>query len=812
MPYRDGAAPFYWWTSPDGLVDVGTPLGIGESIPIVESAVAQDVNTVRVAYSMDVKHSNPSDPDDALNPANYAFTSGTGHSLTAASVALVQADPTIVDIDISEPEMTGGATYRVTVSNIELNLNYADFTGIGVKPQVSSAAAVDASTVEVTFDSDMDDTGLTTPGNYIFAGPVLITASVVTKIGPTHVHVTITGEMRTGTANYTVTVSNVRDTYYNTIDPAHDDAIFDGLGVAPEVSGAEATSWDIVNVQFSEELADNGAAENPLAYNITGASVVVIGGATFGVGNDNVNLEVSEMLAGGEYTVHVAPGSPPIQIKDLVGNPLDPAHAEAVFEALGVRPRVTTASGTVSYVDVNFDEDMAGAELEDAANYAITGPTAITSVTATIQSATRVRVAIAGEFCTGTGNYTIHVSNVKDDVGNLIDPAHDTAAFNGVGVAPRVSSALVATLALITVDFDESLKDTSALRTPGNYVFSGSTTLTAVSAIPVLGSADKVWVEIVGSMLVGTANYTVTVNSAITDMAGNGIDPAHNSATFDGVTHLVPTAALTHYPVDGTVDVPPREPIRVNALNLYTPVALVESTWNIQLAYTDGTTLRTLDFLTNGVPNANMFTYDKLGDVADMVRGVTYRFLPRAGLWSAGATYTVSSMIANAVGATTMLVTDVEFAESVCFEDNVPAQTAMDAKILTALLSYPSCNYIRKLLLSICSGSANKTVQARTVMWHSMTTDLVAVAAMVFDPALVRNITLCDRTPVLAVHAALQECWPTLLLAYEEIRKVVGNSFGATIENYLKSNSSVYVVNAAACIVVLAAQSQAQVS
>jgi protein-disulfide isomerase-like protein with CxxC motif len=65
---------------------------------------------------------------------------------------------------------------------------------------------------------------------------------------------------------------------------------------------------------------------------------------------------------------------------------------------------------------------------------------------------------------------------------------------------------------------------------------------------------------------------------------------------------------------------------------------------------------------------------------------------------------------------------------------------------------------------------------------------------------------------VLAVHAALQECWPTLLLAYEEIRKVVGNSFGATLENYLKSNSSVYVVNAAACIVVLAAQSQAQVS
>ena len=139
-------------------------------------------------------------------------------------------------------------------------------------PRVTTALAINGTTVEVSFDQDMSDTGLTTPGNYVFVGSTVITASVVTKISPTHVHVAVTGEMTEGVSNYTVTVSGVRNKDSDPIDPAYDTAAFDGVstyGSSPGVLTVVALDERHVKVTFEAAAVNNAALLWAGSYEIT---------------------------------------------------------------------------------------------------------------------------------------------------------------------------------------------------------------------------------------------------------------------------------------------------------------------------------------------------------------------------------------------------------------------------------------------------------------------------------------------------------------------------------------------------------------
>lgn len=484
---------------------------------VILSASAIDNTTINVEFGGDIANSGA-----AVNPANYVITGDT-----TPSVSLVTyVDPNNVQLTIAETRNLG--SYLVTVSNVQsilgttLTVNAASFTGIGIAPRVSSATATDAATVRVVFDEAMSDTGLTTDGNYAFTSPggATITVGSVAKINPTTVDITISGEMRTGISNYTVTVSNVTDLAGNTVDPLYNSDQFNGVGVAPQMLSAVASNPLTVEIIFDEpmnvvqlETFTNYTFDNGL---VSSAAIKIGGGPTY----TTVDVTVSEMSDGVNYTVTGGAA-----LIDLVGNTIDPGADSQLYAGQGY-PQVASATATdYNTIRIVFNESMTNnAALINTANYTFAGPTTLTSALVTRINATTVDVDTTQEM-RNSGAYTVTVENVTDLDGNVISPAHKTAAFTGIGVAPQVSSATFIDPTHVDVLFNETVETTSA-ETAGNYIISGA-------GSPVVSSASKTAPNTVRLTIPFTAsgNYVVTVSN-VTDVAGNVIDPLHNTGSF----------------------------------------------------------------------------------------------------------------------------------------------------------------------------------------------------------------------------------------------------------------------------------------
>jgi len=321
----DGAFPAYSEEGQD-VSDGAFPAGGGKGAPRVVSAVALTSTTIRVVFDSEM---NQSDVEDHTN---YSFTGSV--ALTPTNAVRTQADPTLVTVTVNE--MTDSASYQVEVDSavegsdgtvIDPNNRTASFSGIGVQPQVSSAVALDSTTVRITFNEAMkNDAALTNTANYAIAGPTSPSNVSVNRVSPTIVDLTLTELLQGG--SYTVTVSNVVDVAENPIDPAHDDASFTGIGVAPTVDPS-ATIVDSLSVyvDFSETVNPTGAT-NPANYAVVPSLGTV--GVTQ-ISGTRYKLTFSNYQSPGDpYTITVT------NVYDLVGNLVDPANDEATF--LGYLP------------------------------------------------------------------------------------------------------------------------------------------------------------------------------------------------------------------------------------------------------------------------------------------------------------------------------------------------------------------------------------------------------------------------------------------------------------------------------------------
>jgi hypothetical protein len=250
------------------------------------------------------------------------------------------------------------------------------------------------------------------------------------------------------------------------------------------------------------------------------------------------------MVVGGPYTVAV------INVKNLSGVVVDPAHDEATF-IIGTAPQVVSATRSgFQNVIIVFDQPMSDGNpgssgLEDLDNYSFSNPGTAPLVVSLVvkNSSTQVTVTATGEMKTGVDNYTVTVIHVKSVNNDVIDPLFNTGIFSGLGVAPRVSSAAYADLQQCTVTFDESVDPTTA-QTAGNYTLTGPSTPNVMAATLV---GLVVTLDLDANMIHG--DYTVHVD-AVTDVAGNVIDPAHDTATYAALaevqlTSIVITTATT---------------------------------------------------------------------------------------------------------------------------------------------------------------------------------------------------------------------------------------------------------------------------
>jgi len=97
--------------------------------PVVLAAVSRDHMTVRVSFDEAVD-------DEALDPANYAFTRREGPSVLVHAVSVARVSTAVVDVTLDVP-ITRALLYRVTVSGvsdvfgneIEAPNDFADFRG-----------------------------------------------------------------------------------------------------------------------------------------------------------------------------------------------------------------------------------------------------------------------------------------------------------------------------------------------------------------------------------------------------------------------------------------------------------------------------------------------------------------------------------------------------------------------------------------------------------------------------------------------------------------------------------------------------------
>lgn len=189
-----------------------------------------------------------------------------------------------------------------------------------------------------------------------------------------------------------------------------------------------------IRLCFTNLLRCASTTLSPSNYTITGGDndVTVISVARYK--HTYIDLTVSELLPNRAYSVNVK------YMEDRQGNPMPFSTAYRTTTKKASSLPDTTAPkldrivryGTL-YLDIVFDDYMlADPALIDPANYAISGPTALSATYAAVISDTRVRIKLSDEQV-NRESYTLTITGVRDQAGNAIDTGNNSAAFSGAG-------------------------------------------------------------------------------------------------------------------------------------------------------------------------------------------------------------------------------------------------------------------------------------------------------------------------------------------------------------------------------------------
>jgi hypothetical protein len=346
--------------------------------PKVAEAFAANPTTVRIRFDRAMNRDNPLDADDVLNPSNYSFGVTGGVSVTPDSVAINQNFPTIVDVTLNR-EMTNGAAYDVTVSNVVSSTgeligaeNTAEFGGLGARPGVASATALDGVIVQVVFDEPMNQSTLTDPLKYDFTpldGGDAITADSVDVVSSTEVRIWLFAPMSVG-KNYRVEVSDVYDLANNIISDVNNWADFVGVEVQTKLTNVEATSSTRLRLTFEKPMNRSDLLEESYYFLTAVEAAVAIYLQSVVVPGDTyptyVDLIVSEMTNGKTYNCEVSTA-----VRDRWGVHLSATFNDLDFSGVGEAPEIKSVKATAkNRVLVTFTEPMRdNADIRDPAKY-----------------------------------------------------------------------------------------------------------------------------------------------------------------------------------------------------------------------------------------------------------------------------------------------------------------------------------------------------------------------------------------------------------------------------------------------------------
>ena len=128
------------------------------------------------------------------------------------------------------------------------------------------------------------------------------------------------------------------------------------------------------------------------------------------------------------------------------------------FTGIGVAPRLLSATSiNPTLVRAQFNEALDEATVIGPTSYILTpdgGSTARNVVSAFLFDADSVNLTLDGPLTAGVDNYLLHVDDVTDVAGNVIDPAYDEVDFGGIFVAvPAIASHCVLAQARLIAQF-----------------------------------------------------------------------------------------------------------------------------------------------------------------------------------------------------------------------------------------------------------------------------------------------------------------------------------------------------------------------
>lgn len=525
---------------------VGAPADTGA--PTISTATAASNTSVTLTFSERMGAT-------AANAANYTIA---GLTVTAASV---DGDK----VTLTTSAQTPGTVYKVVINNatdisgnaIKAN-SEASFGGVAAdttKPGIESATASTNTKVKVIFDEKVTAATATAIANYAISG-LTITAAALEDDGRTVI--LTTSSQTTGTV-YKVVVTNVTDLSGNVINADDDEFSFGGLAAdtsKPELTNATATSNTKVKLFFNDDL-DKTTAGNIANYTIAGLTVTAAS-----VEGMTVTLTTSAQTQGTIYKVAV------VNVTDVSGNVINADKDEFSFGGLAAdttAPKVSSASAVSNTaVQVIFDSPIAepmpyqfnfGTELGYAFN--------VKAVTLAPYQAGQVWEVWTGSQANRA--YTLDVTGVVDESGNVLNEDADTATFGGFSTvasnaAPKVTSAASLYNNVVRVNFDQPLNKDFLEPNDFRITTSGTEAATKSIATASVNDVSKVNSVILSedmksvTLYFSDANetmtqglvYTVTVPAgAVTTTAGVVNLDKDNTANFGGIETVNPAPTVT---------------------------------------------------------------------------------------------------------------------------------------------------------------------------------------------------------------------------------------------------------------------------
>ena len=312
----------------------------------------------------------------------------------------------------------------------------------------------------------------------------------------------------------------------------------------PTVTGADVVNPNIIRLDISEPISDNGATASDFAIAGTASNHVV---SSLSASGSSIELSLTLPLTDADnptisYTRTAG------EIEDAAENPLANFVNQAVMNNLDTtRPTVTsftttssnpTNSQTITY-NVQFSESVTGFS---AAGIGVTGTSGGTAAEPTGTGRDYEFVVTRGA---SDGIVTVTIlEGAARDVDNNLSFASSPVEIMTDATPPTVTGASVSDTDTIILDISEPVSDDSA--TASDFVISGVATNPAVSSITVSGSTVTLDLNrLITDADVPLVSYTRTAGS-INDTAKNPLaDFANEPATNDIDTTRPSVTAFT---------------------------------------------------------------------------------------------------------------------------------------------------------------------------------------------------------------------------------------------------------------------------